>query len=254
MRTMTSGAAKLWTGLALFFGLTPGFAQEVCKIPVAIDVPAVRSPDYVNKDKPTDYMALVLSWSPQHCEGQRNQPEEVKKKHAHQCFSVNQFEWVVHGLWPQNAKASSNQDHPRHCNASAALPSDLLKQHLCMMPGVDLMQNEWQAHGTCGWSTGQAYFSDIQKVYGALKRPTTQDMVGSGHGPNRLIDSTARKVKASFLALNPSLEADQLRVNVASGNRLKEIWLCLDNQLKPAACPAGGTPDQQAISVRTPHQ
>lgn len=254
MRSMTSGVAKLCAGLVLFLVLTPSFAQDVCNLPAAISVPAVRSPDYVNKDKPTDYMALVLSWSPQHCEAQRNQPEEVKRKHAHQCFSENRFEWVVHGLWPQNAKASSNKDHPRHCNASDALPSDLLKQHLCMMPGVDLMQNEWQAHGTCGWSTAPAYFADIRKVYGVLKRPNTQDMVGSGHGPNRLIDSTAGKVKASFLALNPSLTADQIRVNVASGNRLKEIWLCLDKTLKPAACPAGGTPDQQTISVRTPQR
>ena len=78
----------------------------------ALSVPAVRSPDYVNKDKPTDFVALVLSWSPLHREALRNQPEDVKKKHAHQCFSENRFEWVLHGLWPQNAKASSNRTIP----------------------------------------------------------------------------------------------------------------------------------------------
>jgi ribonuclease T2 len=65
------------------------------------------------------------------------------------------------------------QDHPRHCNTSGALPSDLLKQHLCMMPGVDLTQDEWQAHGTGGWSTAPANFADILNLYGALKRLTT---------------------------------------------------------------------------------
>jgi ribonuclease T2 len=79
-------------------------------------------------------------------------------------------------------------------------------------------------------------------------------MEGSIHGPNWLIDSTAGKVKTSFLALNPSLTADQIRVTVASGNRLKETGISLNKTLKPAACPAGGTPDQQAIFVRTPLQ
>ncbi|MBU0828518.1 MAG: hypothetical protein KKE41_11580 [Gammaproteobacteria bacterium] len=61
MRSMKSGVANLRAGLEPFQFLTPSFAQDVCKIPAAESVPAVRSPDYVNKDKPTDYMALVLS-------------------------------------------------------------------------------------------------------------------------------------------------------------------------------------------------
>ncbi len=42
-----------------------------------------------------------------------------------------------------------------------------------MMPGVDLTQDEWQAHGTGGWSTAPANFADILNLYGALKRLTT---------------------------------------------------------------------------------
>lgn len=232
-----------------------GVAQEVCALPSRVEAPEPRRPDYVNDDLPTDYMALVLSWSPQHCEGQRNR-RNGRDKHAFQCFSDNRFEWVVHGLWPQNGQATSNKDHPRHCQRSGALPVALVRQHLCMMPGADLMQNEWQAHGTCGWKTPERYFGDIAKVYASLRRPTTADMLGSGAdmGPNRLVETTPAQVKQAFYRLNPKLPQDSLRVNVAGGNRLKEIWVCLDKGLKPTACPKGGTADNQRIRVRTPHR
>ncbi|WP_234015834.1 ribonuclease T2 family protein [Achromobacter spanius] len=210
--------------------------------------------DYVNKDLPTDYLAMVLSWSPEHCEAQRSKPKSAREQHAFQCFSGNRFEWVVHGLWPQNGKARSNRDHPRNCQRVGALPAPLVKQHLCMMPGTDLMQNEWQAHGTCGWSSPDRYFSDIQSVYASVRRPTMQEMVGSQPGRNQLVDAKVADIKQAFLARNPSLPADSLRVNVASSNRLKELWICLDKELKPIACPIGGTPDSQQIKVRSPNQ
>lgn len=255
MRKNLTGVTGKRCLLALFLAGASALsiAQEICALPAKIEQPVPRKPDYVNADKPTDYLALVLSWSPQHCEEQRNQPSEIQKKHEFQCFSKNRFEWVVHGLWPQNGKAASNREHPRHCKTSDALHGDVVRQHLCMMPGAELMQNEWQAHGTCGWATSTAYFIDIQKAYSTLTRPTTDQMVGAGHGTNRLVDSSGAGVKAAFLKLNPSLSADNMRVNVAAGNRLKEIWVCLGKDLKPTACPPGGTPDKQAITVRTPH-
>ena len=145
------------------------------------------------QDLPTDYLALVLSWSPEHCETQRNRPEGQRQKQSFQCFSGNRFEWVVHGLWPQNGQARSGRDHPRNCEAAGAVPASVLKQHLCMMPGVELMQNEWQAHGTCGWRSPERYFADIQAVYGTLHRPTVRDMAGKSAdlSPNRLLDATA---------------------------------------------------------------
>jgi ribonuclease T2 len=244
------GQALLWGLLATFSsGLS---AQEICALPGAVKPAPPRPVDYVNKDLPTDYLAMVLSWSPEHCEAQRNKPKATRQKHAFQCFSDNRFEWVVHGLWPQNGKARSNQDHPRNCQTVGSLPSALVKQHLCMMPGTDLMQNEWQAHGTCGWSSPDSYFADIQEVYSALRRPTTQEMVGSQPGPNQLVYARVADIKQAFLTRNPALPPDSLRVNVASGNRLKELWICLDKDLKPMACPVRGTPDSQQIRVRAP--
>ena len=242
----------------LFWGClavaSPIFAEEICALPDVVEPAPVRPVDYVNKDLPTDYLALVLSWSPEHCETQRNKPKAQRDKHAFQCFSGNRFEWVVHGLWPQNRYAKSNQDHPRNCQSVGSLPAPLVRQHLCMMPGPDLMQNEWQAHGTCGWSSADRYFADIQRVYDTLRRPDTQAMLGRNPGPNQLLDAKVSDIKQAFLARNPALPAQSLRVSVGSGNRLKELWVCLDKQLAPISCPSGGTPDSQSIKVRTPFQ
>lgn len=244
---ITAVLSGLLAGIAF-----PGAAQEVCVLPGSVQPAPARPIDYVNKDLPTDYLALVLSWSPEHCEAQRNKPKPAKEKHAFQCFSGNRFEWVVHGLWPQNGHAQSNQDHPRNCQVVGSLPAPLVKKYLCMMPGTDLMQNEWQAHGTCGWSAPDIYFSDIQTVYSSVRRPTTQEMVGVQLGSNQLVDAKVADIKQAFLTLNPTLPADSLRVNVASDNRLKELWICLDKELKPMDCPKGGTPDGQLIKVRAP--
>ena len=161
---------------------------------------------------------------------------------------------VVHGLWPQNGQARSGRDHPRNCEAAGAVPASVLKQHLCMMPGVELMQNEWQAHGTCGWRSPERYFADIQAVYGTLHRPTVRDMAGKNADRPTAARRHGGDVKQAFLRLNPTLPADSLRVSVASNNRLRELWVCLGKDLKPMACPTRGTPDGQRIKIRTPMQ
>lgn len=251
-----------WVCALLLCGLgavvcLPGSAQEVCAVPGTVTPSPPRPVDHANPNAPADYMALVLSWSPEHCESQRNKTGAAKDRHAFQCFSGNRFEWVVHGLWPQNGRARSVEDHPRNCQPTpSALSAPLLRQYLCMMPGTDLMQNEWQAHGTCGWASADRYFADIQRVYGALRRPTTAQMVpgGASAKPNQLLDARAADVKQAFLALNPELRAENLRVNVASGNRLKELWICLDKAMKLMGCPSGGMPDRQQIRIRATQQ
>lgn len=249
--------APLLCGLGALFCL-PGSAQEVCAVPGTVTPSPPRSgKEDANPNAPTDYMALVLSWSSEHCESQRNKTGAAKERHAFQCFSGNRFEWVVHGLWPQNGTARSVNDHPRNCRPTpSALPAPLVRQYLCMMPGTDLMQNERQAHGTCGWASADRYFADIERVYGSLRRPTTAQMVpgGTNAKPNQLLDARAANVKQAFLALNPQLRTENLRVNVASGNRLKELWICLDKAMRPTACPSGGTPDSQQIRIRAPQQ
>jgi deoxyribonuclease I len=63
------------------------------------------------------------------------------------------------------------------------------------------------------------------------------------------------QLKQALVDANPgSLKREHIRVHVASGNRLKEVWICLSGVAnpQPIACPAGGTPDSQQIKVKAP--
>jgi len=235
----------------LAFASTNVLAQASCQLPTTITSPSARQPDWTNADVPTDYLALVLSWSPEHCAAQTSASQRAK--HAFQC-QLNRFEFVVHGLWPQSQQAQSAKDHPRHCKASGPLPVELLKRHLCSVPGTDLMQNEWQAHGTCAWPDASSYFNSVESLLERFKRPDFGALTGSG-GAVGTASTTPRRIKQAFASANPGvLSPEHLRVSVASGNRLKEIWICLSagNNPQPIACPPGGTPDTQSIKVRAP--
>lgn len=85
-----------------------------------------------NKNAPVDYYMLALSWSPAFCEKQRAQyGNNLPDSAQYQCSIKNQFGWVVHGLWPQNANARSVTDHPRFCKGDLApLPVETLEPYL----------------------------------------------------------------------------------------------------------------------------
>ena len=214
-------------------------SPAACKLPSSIEPPAVRGPDHRNTAR-TDYLMLVLSWSPTFCAEQG--PAAARQRHAVQC-SLNDFGFVVHGLWPQNEGARSWRDHPRHCRGSDALPAALVRRHLCTVPGADLMQNEWQAHGTCHWSRAEDYFASIESLWSRLRRPATKDL------PQ---ESTAGDIKRAFVSLNAGwLKPEHLQVTVASGNWLRDVRICLtvDARPVPRACPRGGTPDDRRVRI-----
>lgn len=236
--TMLAPAADVW-------------AQASCQLPPSIQAPSPRTPDWTNKNVATDYLALVLSWSPEHCAQQTSVSQ--RERAAFQC-QLNHFEFVVHGLWPQSRQATSSRDHPRHCKPSGPIDTDVLKRHLCAVPGTDLMQNEWQAHGTCGWQDADSYFNSIEALLATYQRPGFGQLAGSGTG-NGPGSATSGHIKQAFVAANPGkLTVDQVQVSVASGNKLKEVWICLSGVANPTpvACPPGGTPDGQTVSIRRP--
>jgi ribonuclease T2 len=236
--------------LALLLAAVPALAQAQprCTLPASIERPEVRRADYRNAGVRTDYLAWVLSWSPEHCA--RN---GGARRHHFQC-SLNRFDFVVHGLWPQHARARSSRDHPRHCKGSGPLDASLVRRHLCTVPGPDLMQHQWQAHGTCHWQTPHAYFDVIDRLARTYRLPDHERLAGA-RGAAGIATVRAGDVKAAFIALNPGLSREQLRVSVASGNWLKEVWVCLSADRVdpvPVACPRGGTPDGQVVRIRSP--
>ncbi|MDX2218207.1 MAG: endonuclease [Burkholderiales bacterium] len=236
---------KLFPGIlvTLFFTVS-AMAQSgpACVMPDRITSPAMRSVDYRNANVETDYYAYVLSWSPEHCERQRIAGNAAR--HAFQCES-NAFGFVVHGLWPQSRAAANARQHPRHCKTSEALSVDLIKKHICTVPGADLMQNEWQAHGTCAFDSAADYFQRIEALY--ARWPRTR--VDQWAAPGRSV-SVGQLKNAVAAESSGNLAADQIAVFVSSGNYLKEIWICLDLSFEPISCAGAGTPNSQAIRIR----
>ena len=126
-----------------------------------------------NAKAPVDYYMLALSWSPGFCDIQREKyGNQLPSSAQYQCGSNRALGWVVHGLWPQNANALSVTDHPRFCKGDLpALPKDLLARYLAISPGEQLLQGEWEKHGSCAFDSAQQYFAKEQELFSSLKLP-----------------------------------------------------------------------------------
>ena len=126
-----------------------------------------------NAKAPVDYYMLALSWSPGFCDIQREKyGNQLPSSAQYQCGNNRALGWVVHGLWPQNANALSVTDHPRFCKGDLpVLPKDLLARYLAISPGEQLLQGEWEKHGSCAFDSAQQYFAKEQELFSSLKLP-----------------------------------------------------------------------------------
>lgn len=205
-----------------------------CTVPGSVPATRPTRVDYKNNDIATDYYALSLSWSPQFC----NSGAGKSENNRWQCTD-NSFGFVVHGLWPQSARAQRNDEHPRHCKAPEILPAATIKPHLCTMPGAQLVQDEWIKHGSCAFPNAKAYLDQIEVLYRNLVLPEL-----------RAGRTTAGAVRKSIVDANRAkgLKAEHVQISVLSGNRFSEALICYDKQFKFKACGDPGTPD--AIEVR----
>ncbi|WP_051670184.1 ribonuclease T2 family protein [Bryobacter aggregatus] len=228
MRTLQLAA------LALVLAAPPAVSQQ-CTIPA--NVPRTRPTriDYVNKDIAVDSYGLSISWSPQFC----NSPAGKSPANEWQCAD-HSFGFVVHGLWPQSSAATRNSEHPRFCQAPQMLPANVIKPHLCTMAGAQLIQDEWNKHGSCAWPNATAYLDQVEKLYKNLVLPDLK--------PGR---TTAGAVRKAIVDANRSkgLRPEHTEVRVISGNRFSEFMVCYDKDFKFAACASSGTPDSIEISV-----
>jgi ribonuclease T2 len=185
-----------------------------------------NSRDWINKDIQTDSFALAISWSPQFCDSQNNPP-------AHQCGGANsgKFGFVVHGLWGQSDLAQGNhKKHPRNCRDAASIKVETLKEHLCMMPGVKLIQKEWEKHGTCDFDSPEAYLDKTQELYAALNIPTIDQT-------KQVEYMSWREISDWFTKHNSHLNMKQEHIYVKmKDRRLQEILVCYDLDYNLTSC------------------
>ena len=55
-----------------------------------------------------------------------------------------------------------------------SLPKDLLAQYLAISPGEQLLQGEWEKHGSCAFDSAEAYFKQEKALFESLSLPNEQ--------------------------------------------------------------------------------
>ncbi|CAF4159057.1 unnamed protein product, partial [Adineta steineri] len=166
-----------------------------------------RNNEWVNTKSKTDYLLLSLSWSPTFC---ASLPDRVRDNEF-QCSRSDSFGLIVHGLWPQTSGSSSYRDQPRNCRNEQQLPTSLIKRFYCLMPDEDLMQAEWEKHGSCYFKTPMEYFTVIENLFNQLKIPDIRTMK----------QPTYKTIRDAFVSLNsPNLFYSAINVQMNQEGQL----------------------------------
>ncbi|WP_319413234.1 ribonuclease T2 [uncultured Cohaesibacter sp.] len=167
-----------------------------------------------------DYYILALSWSPTYCSDQAK-----RERDQLQCYSERSYGFVIHGLWPQYETG-----YPDRCETSFRDPSDkLVEQMLKFSPSKSLIHHEWDKHGSCSGLKPLDYFRLAVKSFKQLMLP--EALIA----PNHPLLMTADEIAKAFHAANAELPQNSLFVT-CSGQKLREVRLCLDKAGKPRQC------------------
>jgi ribonuclease T2 len=176
-----------------------------------------------------DYYVLALSWSPTHCATLRREGYDP------QCHSRDkQYAFVLHGLWPQHERG-----WPEHCPIQGRpfVPQRTIDKMLDIMPSRGLVIHQYRKHGTCSGLDPQDYFDVSRKYFQKIKIPPRFEL------PNQAFTVSPSDVVDDFLSVNPGMKADSIAVSCGgSGNRLREIRICLSREGAYRACGSNENP------------
>lgn len=175
-----------------------------------------------------DYYVLVLSWSPEFCYSHVN---------AAQCSTHSGF--VVHGLWPQNNDGS----YPLNCQTNQPPPFN--PSSMAGIMPAELIQHEWEQHGTCSGLSGDAYFALIRRAFQALKIPTRLQ------APSSSFTLAPKELKQAFEQANPNLSTPDIAVQLR-GNYLSAVELCMTKGEQPTPTTCSNIRDTRAGTFVVP--
>jgi ribonuclease T2 len=229
MRRPTS---RLLASLAILAAMIASPAAAACQPPRGLaPAPAYAAPAGEIARTPTAFYLLAIAWGP---EWRRTEGQIAAT--AQKLDDIGARRLFLHGLWPNG----EGPPYPRYCRTVGTIDPATVKAMYCRTPSVELLQHEWQAHGSCGWDNPAAYFADARRLYDGLKIPTLR-------GPTL----TADEIRQAFLKRNPQLRADGVIIADRDG-RFSEARLCYDMAFKPRACPAGQGVKAETSLILTP--
>lgn len=160
-----------------------------------------------------DYWILALSWSPQYCEERANDP---------QCR--RQYDFVVHGLWPQFEKG-----YPEFCGPREDVEDSLVQRMLSLMPSPSLIRHQWNKHGTCSGLSQEDYFLTAEMAERSLVLPE------SLQAPRKFRKTTLADFEQELMDINPGLLPEGIAVQ-CTGRWLEEVRICYDRDFNFRAC------------------
>ena len=169
-----------------------------------------------------DFYVLALSWSPGFCD------TGGEARGGAQCAAGARLGFVVHGLWPQNARG-----YPSNCDAGAnrSPPRAALDRVRGLYPDEGLARHEWRMHGTCTGLSPSDYFDQVRRAREAVAIPQALQAPGE---PQTF---APRDLVRAFVGSNPGLRADAVAVTCRQGE-LEEVRLCLAKDLRGfTSCP-----------------
>jgi ribonuclease T2 len=181
--------------------------------------------EYRNINSSVDYFRLSLSWSPTFCSGKKDAENLFQCQHS--------FGFIVHGLWPSSFNKTNNS-HPRNCRNEQAMPMEIIRKYFCIMPSENLMQAEWEKHGTCYWEKPEDYFEQINSLYSKIHLPNNiNDILNNQTSVKNAI---RKSIKQSFLNINPQLTYNYIDVMMNNKRKLKEVAFCYDRSFNHIKC------------------
>lgn len=207
----------------------------LCAIPPALKAPRSENPPPGSQRiLPISGFVLAFSWSPQFCK-----TRSKDDKFNSQCEAETPFGFILHGLWPD----AEGQGEPRWCRKVPVLSKALVRQNFCATPSAQLQQREWAKHGSCITRDPAAYFASATRLFASIKTP---DMNALSRSP---LD--VRGFTAAFVAANPGLPVDAIRLDLSDIGWLEEVRICYGTDYRPRACPRdiGGAGDGARVRI-----
>lgn len=169
-----------------------------------------------------DYYALVLSWSPTHCQESSSDRDEMQCNRR----DGRRYAFVLHGLWPQYERG-----FPEACPVRGRpfVPRPVIDNMLDIMPAPGLVIHEYKKHGTCSGMSPAQYFGFARKAFRGIKIP--ERFVN----PFESQQISGGEVEDEFIKANPGLKRDMIAVS-CGGSKLQEVRICLSKEGAPRAC------------------
>jgi ribonuclease T2 len=164
-----------------------------------------------------DFYVLSMSWSPQHCATPSGERDKM------QCAGGRLYDFVLHGLWPQNEKG-----WPADCD-SRQVDRATVDSMLDIMPSPSLVRHEWRKHGTCSGLEAPEYFAEARRAFEAIRIPDAYKR------PKLQVIEKPSEMRRKFEAANPRFTEESFAV-VCSGRYLQEVRACLTQNFEPRPC------------------